>query len=379
LQIILVPALLLTLTTLLIAVLVWAGFWIFQRRPESFWLRALSIHALLFVLHSFVTIPLLWGFAVPRFMVHTRGDEAGYRGPRIAADGSWQLQSRETLLAEAAQAKQSDATPEAGAAESKFAVHFTASDGVPLRGFLVPSRKPAPRFVAVLVHGLFRGGCELETVGSMLRDAGGEVLLLELRNHGGSGRARATFGRDESQDVLAAVKFLRERPEARERPLVLFGVSLGTAAVMIAAPKIERIAGLILDAPIDDLYATGDRMLGGLAKRRQLGPAIPKPMRALILWSAEHFGGVDFEGAATTASLCRISPKIPILLIGAGQDDRVPMETAQALFEKLPTDPGRKQIWLVESATHGKVWEAAPEEYRKRVAGLVDLAVGPEQ
>src|SRR5262249_34960694 len=158
--------------------------------------------------------------------------------------------------------------------------------------------------------------------------------------------------------------------------LVLFGVSLGTAAVMIAAPKIERIAGLILDAPIDDLYATGDRMLGGLARRRALGPAIPKPMRAMILFSAEHFGGVDFEGAATTASLCRISPKIPILLIGAGQDDRVPMETAQALFEKLPTEPDKKQIWLVEAATHGKVWEAEPAEYRKHVERLVDLAVG---
>jgi alpha-beta hydrolase superfamily lysophospholipase len=381
-EIILVPALVLTLTTLLIAALVWAGFWIFQRRPESFWLRALSIHGFLFVVHSMVTIPLLWGFVMPRFMVHTRGDEARYRGPRIAADGSWQIQSRETLLEEAAKANRGETTPEAranGDADSKFVVHFVAGDGVPLRGFLVPSRKPTPRFVAVLVHGLFRGGCELETVGSMLRDAGGEVLLLELRNHGGSGRARATFGRDESQDVVAAVKFLRERPEERERPLVLFGVSLGTAAVMIASPKIERLAGLILDAPIDDLYATGDRMLGGLAKRRALGPDIPKPMRALILYSAQHLGGVDFAGAATTASLCRISPKIPILLIGAGVDDRVPMETTQALFDKLPTEPDRKQIWLVEAATHGKVWEAEPEEYRKRVASLLDLAVGPEQ
>lgn len=389
-EIIVFPALVLTATTLLIAALVWVALLLLHRRPESFWLRCLGIHVVLLVVHTSVTVPLLWGFVMPRFMVHTRGDEAGYRGPRFAADGSWQIQSRETLMAEAKARRDAAAAARAAGveisstavaddAESKYAVHFTAGDGVPLRGFLVPSRRPAPRFVAVLVHGLFRGGCELETVGSMLRDLGGEVLLLELRNHGGSGRAHATFGRDESQDVIAAVQFLRQRPEARDKPLVLFGVSLGTAAVMIAAPQIERIAGVILDAPIDDLYATGDRMLGGIAKRRQLGPAIPKPLRALILYSAEHLGGVDFAGAATTASLCRLSPKIPILLIGAGQDDRVPMEATQALFDKLPTERDKKQIWLVESATHGKVWEAEPAEYRKKVAGLVDLAVGPEQ
>lgn len=380
-KIIVEGALLLTAATLLIAALAWAGIWTFHRRPESFWPRCLWIHLGLLIVHTTVTAPLLLGCFAPRFIVQTRPDERGYRGPRFAADGSWQIQSRETLIADA-KARRSGSTPATAVEddpESPYAVHFTAGDDVKLRGFLVPSRRPTPRFVAVLVHGLFRGACELETVGSMLRELGGEVLLLELRNHGGSGRSHATFGRDESQDVVAAVQFLRRRPDARERPLILFGVSLGTAAVMIASPRIERIAGVVLDAPIVDLEATGDRMLAGIAKHSQFDLPIPRPLRAVILFGADHFGGVDFARSDTAASLCRISPKIPILLIAAGQDDRVPLEEAQALFAKLPTEPDRKQLWTVDSATHGKVWEVEPEEYRKRVAGLIDLAVGPEQ
>ena len=382
-EIVLVPALALTLATLFLAGLVWLFVLMLKGRPKSFWPRTLWIHLFLLVVHTTLTIPLAWGFVMPRFMVQTRRDEAGYRGPRIGADGTWQIQSRESLKVEAqdeALAKQNGTTPKAqelNDAAAKLAVHFTASDEVPLRGFLVPSRRTAPRFVAVLTHGLFRGACELETVGSMLRDAGGEVLLLEMRNHGGSGRAQ--FGKGEAKDVVAAVSFLRARPEARDRPLILFGVSLGTFATMVAAPRIDQIAGVILDAPIDDLRAVGDRMLGGLATRRGFGPDIPAPMRALILFSAEHLGGLDFKGNDSGAALCQLSPKIPILLIGAGKDDRVPPEAVQALYARLRTEPAKKQIWLVDAASHGKVWEAEPAEYRKRLASFLDLSVGPEQ
>jgi pimeloyl-ACP methyl ester carboxylesterase len=148
---------------------------------------------------------------------------------------------------------------------------------------------------------------------------------------------------------------------------------------MIAAPKLGRIAGVILDAPIDDLYTTGDRMIAGIAKRRSLGPEIPQLLRAVMLFGAEHFGGVDFAGTDTVGSLCRLSPKIPILLIAAGEDDRVPNAGTQRLLEKLATEPDKKQLWLVAAATHGKVWEVEPQEYRKQIGKLLDQAVGPEQ
>jgi pimeloyl-ACP methyl ester carboxylesterase len=304
----------------------------------------------------------------------TRGDEADYRGPRIASDGAWLLQTRDSLAEEAKSGVVVDAALQ-GAAERR-AVALVARDGVKLRGFLVEPRASdgAPRFQAVLVHGLYRGALEIETPAAMLRDLGGEVLLLEMRNHGGSARAKTTFGRDESLDVLSAVDYLRQRPGARDRPLVIFAVSLGTAAAALATPRIPDLAGLALDAPMDDLESLARREL-------KSGPmlwSVRDPWASVILWSARFIGGVPVHAIRPGDALAKLPADVAVLLIGAGKDERMPPATVRALFEQLPTAPDRKELWIEPEATHGKVWVKAPDEYRRRLTAFVARAVGPE-
>src|SRR4030095_1204257 len=74
---------------------------VFRRRPAAgFWRRTSVRHGWLFVIHLFLTVPLLLGFLLSR-APRTRRDEAAYRGPRLSADGTWRLQSRESLGGEA--------------------------------------------------------------------------------------------------------------------------------------------------------------------------------------------------------------------------------------------------------------------------------------
>jgi len=360
------PAAILTLATFVLALL-WRLLKAVLRRPApGFWRRTLRWHLGLFAFHLFVTVPVGLGWALPH-MAGTRGDERGYRGPELSPDGTWAIQSRESLAARTG--------PEPAL---EHAVSFQARDGVPLRGFLVSSKIPVeqggPRFVAVLVHGLFRGALELEPPASMLRDLGGEVLLLELRNHGGSGRATLTLGRDESLDVLAAVRFLRERPEAQGRPLIVFAVSLGTSAASLAAPQIPDLAGLILDAPMDDAADTARRVLGN----GRFWTSIREPWATVLLLSARFLGGVPLNEVVPRRSLEGLSPKTAVLLVAAGRDHRMPPDTVRAIYESLPVPEGRKQLWVEPEATHGKVWVAAPEEYRRHLAWLCEQAVaGP--
>ena len=145
------------------------------RRPP--WKRTWQVTLLSLPLHLFVSVPCTLGFIGAR-MVHTRMDERAYAGPRFGADGEWLVQTRATLR-EPEQASRRTMPP----AEQ---LQLTAVDGTSLRAFYVPAR-PANRapIDAVLVHGLFRGGLELETVGRWLRDLGCDVLMLELRSHGG--------------------------------------------------------------------------------------------------------------------------------------------------------------------------------------------------
>ena len=368
----LIPAAVLTAATLLLATL-WRLALLALRRPAAgFWGRTLRWHLGLLVVHLFVTVPVALGIALPH-LAGTRPDESGYGGPRLAADGTWQLQSRESLQAETGEPGEGDAG--AACEESPFAVSFVAEDGVRLRGFLVPPAEAAhaPRFVAVLVHGLFRGALELETPASMLRDLGGEVLLVELRSHGGSQRARLTLGRDEALDVEAAVAFLRGRPGAEARPLVVFAVSLGTAAAALAAPRIDGLDGLVLDAPMDDAASTARRVLGAG------GPwsSIREPWATTLLLSARFLGGVPLGGVQPEDALRRLPADVAVLLVGAGRDRRMPPENVRALYEALPTPPGRKRLWVEPGASHGKVWVSAPGEYRRHLAWLVERAAGP--
>jgi hypothetical protein len=370
--ILLIPAAVLTLASFLLALLFRLGLALFRRPAPRFWRRTFAWHGWLFALHLFVTVPLLLGFVLSH--AGTRRDEAAYRGPRIAPDGTWLVQTRGTLAAERSGKVAVD--PALVESAERCAVSLTARDGVKLRAFLVPLPPGAvgesPRFVAVLVHGLYRDALETETPGRMLRDLGGEVLLLELRNHGGSGKAQATFGRDESLDVLAAAEFLRARPEASGRPLMVFAVSLGTAAAALAAPRLPGLAGLVLDAPMDDLRATARREL----ERGDFKFSIRNPWAATILWSAQHLAGVPIDAVKPHEALERLPPNVAVLLIGAGRDERMPPDAVCALFDELPTEPGRKELWIEPEATHGKVWVAAPDAYREHLARFCARLVG---
>jgi hypothetical protein len=364
----LIGAAVFTLATLILVSLWRLGLFVLRRPVPGFWGRTFKWHAGLFVLHLFVTVPLVLAVLITRG-VGTRGDERRYAGPRLSEDGSWLLQSRESLDAE--RNGTAAVSPSIEAAAQARAVALVTRDGVKLRAFLVPpTARPGgkgPRFVAVLVHGLFRGALEIETPGAMLRDLGGEVLLLEQRNHGGSGRAQPTFGRDESLDVLAAVDFLQARPEAQGRPLVLYAVSLGTAAAAIAAPQVPTLAGLVLDAPMDELAATARRQLraGGFWE------SIREPWASAVLLFM-RLRGVPVGEVRPREALARLPPRVKVLLIGAGRDDRMPPDTVRALFAGLPTGPDRKELWIEPEATHGKVWVKAPEEYRRRLARFLD-------
>src|SRR5262245_51758022 len=97
--ILLVPAAAFTLATLLLATLWRLGLALLKRKAPGFWGRTLRWHCGLFAFHLFVTVPVLLGILLSRG-VGTRRDERAYAGPRIAADGTWIEQTRDSLAAE---------------------------------------------------------------------------------------------------------------------------------------------------------------------------------------------------------------------------------------------------------------------------------------
>lgn len=350
----------LTLATLVLALLGDGVLRLLRCRPRRYWRGALLVCLALVPVHALLLVPLGMAWFVVRG-THTRGDEAGYRGPRIAADGHWELQSRASLASEG----------KGNGVESPFAVRFTSADGVGLRGFLVPPRG-APRLpTVVLAHGLFRGALEIEGVAAMFRELGSEVLLVELRSHGASEKRPLGFGRAESRDVLAAVAFLRARAGHADDPVILYGVSLGAAATLLAAPQVEHLAALCVDAPMDDAIATGHRMLDLAPKEGHRRFSIPQPFRSLLLWSAEVWSEGSLA-AVRPIDAARALPKdLPVLVVGGGEDQRMPPDVVRSVFLALPMTEPVKTLWIREGSDHGAVFVDDPAGYRKRLEELV--------
>lgn len=363
----------LLLVTLVLAVLLRVILALLGRKPARFWRRTLQVHVALLVVHLFGTVPATLGWFGSRLAVRTRHDENTYAGPRIDGEGKWVVQSRRTLAAE--EAGEAEVAPELRACEERATVQLRAEDGVRVRGFFVPSKRDEPRCSVVVVHGLFRGGLEIDPVAAMFRDLGAEVLMLELRNHGASERAPATFGLYESLDVLAAVRWLRDRPEGRERKIVLFGVSLGTAAVSLAAARTPDLDGLVLDAPMSDLLETAHAMLG-MSREGRRSLAMPRIFRTLIFTSLELWSGFAFRDVRPRDALLSLRPDVPVLFIAAGLDQRMPVQSVQSFFDMLPTRHHLKNLWICPDSDHGKVWSDDPEGYRRQLAEFLVFVEG---
>jgi len=357
----LVVALVFTLATVPILLLLSIVAWLLKRPQRRLWRRGLWLHVALFLVHLFVTFPVALGYIGSR-VVGTRRDERTYAGPRLGPDGGLLRQTRASLRREE---KDGPGVPAAVVDAAAARAHsFASSDGVTLRMFRLEARQEPPRATAVLVHGLFRCALEVEPAAEMLRSMGCECWLLDLRNHGGSSRVPFTGGLRESDDVVAAVEYVRSQPGRRESPILLYGVSLGSIATALALPRIDGVAGVALDSPIEDLHAAAHRML--TFQRPGDGRSwfyLYEPWRSLVIAALGTWSGFRLENVAAGEVLATLPHDLPMLLIGGGADDRAPPESVRRIFDRLPMPQSLTELWIDPEGGHGNLVQLEPAKY----------------
>jgi alpha-beta hydrolase superfamily lysophospholipase len=358
-----------TLATLVPAAFVGLVLLLLRRSQRRYWRAVLWLHAGLFLLHLFVVFPAALGLLGSRGL-GTRPHERDYAGPRIDGGGTLLLQSWDSLARESASGRP-EVTADVAAAAAAREHRIPSTDGVTLRAFRLEART-APRAAVVLVHGLFRSAMELEAAAALFRDLGCECWLLELRNHGGSSRAPFTGGLRESDDVVAAVRYLRGQPGRARTPVVLYGVSIGTVAVTLALPRLDGLAAVVLDCPIDDLQAAAHRMLAfQRAGDRRSFFRMDEPWRSLTIVWLGLWSGFAVADVSPGDVLSTLPHDLPVLVVGAGRDDRAPPETVQRLFARLPMADHLKQLWIEPDAGHGDACQRSPGPYAERLRELL--------
>ncbi|HEX3559666.1 MAG TPA: alpha/beta fold hydrolase [Pyrinomonadaceae bacterium] len=146
---------------------------------------------------------------------------------------------------------------------------WTNRDGTGARGWLVRGAEGAPAVVLLHRYGADRSwllnlGVKLNETTNMT------VLLPDLRGHGENPPVQSvSFGSLESEDVLAALDFIRGLKTQQGHALAgesagVYGVELGAYAALLAARDDKSIRALVLDSVPD----TADTVLGAAVNAR---------------------------------------------------------------------------------------------------------------
>lgn len=143
-------------------------------------------------------------------------------------------------------------------------------DGLRIKGWEMTPENPIG--TVVMAHGYVMNRCQLALEAIDLKRAGWRVILFDFPSHGVSDRARVTFGWREADYLTAIV----EAERAPFGPTIVFGSSMGAAAIAYALAAGLRVDGAILDSCYDrfgNVTVTWWRWLLGKALAPLLAPA----------------------------------------------------------------------------------------------------------
>lgn len=244
-------------------------------------------------------------------------------------------------------------------------VEFRSIDRILLKGWYVPA-SGRPRGTIVYSHGLNRNRVEMLPEAEFGRALGYNGILFDFRHAGQSGGEITTLGYQERLDILGAVRYALDE-EKVERPVVLWGVSMGAAAALMAAADSGNVAAVISDSSFLSYRDTIEHHW------RLFFHLPPFPIAdEVIYWSAWRggFRAADFD---LEKAVERIGPR-PILFVAAEGDRRMPPEIARRLYGDSASP--LKDLIILPGSRHGEGFNQHPKPYKEAVTRFLERLQG---
>ena len=245
-------------------------------------------------------------------------------------------------------------------------VEFPSSDGIVLKGWYVPAASAA-RGTIVYCHGLNRTRIEMLPMAAFGHQLGYNGLLFDLRHQGASGGELTTLGYQERWDVIAAVRYALYQQQATG-PVILWGISMGAAAALMAAAESPDVAAVISDSSFSSLRATVEhhwKLFFGL-------PSFPfaNEIAYWIAWRG-GFRPSDFD---LVKAVVRIGDR-PVLFVALQEDRRMPPSIAQTLYSNAASP--QKALIVLPGHRHGEGFNQATERYEMAVRQFLSSLATP--
>jgi uncharacterized protein len=120
------------------------------------------------------------------------------------------------------------------------------ANGDMIYGWWIPGLKGAPGIILAPGYGMNRSDALSLAVG--LHNYGFNLFIFDQRGSVDSPREVSTLGLYETEDMLSAVRLLRDRPEINRDRIGIWGVDIGALAALKAAAQIKEIRAIAADS-----------------------------------------------------------------------------------------------------------------------------------
>lgn len=238
---------------------------------------------------------------------------------------------------------------------------FRASDGVQLRGWLIPH--PDPVGCVVFCHGHTANRAQVLHYLQMLRDCRLSVVAFDFRGHGESSGHTCTFGIREVRDVQAAIRVAqREYPD---QPIMLMGVSMGGSVALLTAAETEGVAAVWTECAFADFHHAAANRFHWMA------PTVREPFFDALSWITWLDCGVGIDSIRPIDRLNQIN--VPIHFSHGTNDLLVPFQDGLDMYSCYQ---GPKDCLWVEGANHYTTRVVSKEAYRAKLRQFVQQYLG---
>jgi alpha-beta hydrolase superfamily lysophospholipase len=228
-------------------------------------------------------------------------------------------------------------------------ISLVTEDKIRLDCWHIPAEKS--RGMIVMFHGYASCKAYLLAETELFNKAGWEVLLVDFRGSGDSDGSTTTLGTSEAEEIATALNWAKQK--AGQKPVILFGTSMGAVAIMNAIHrKTANPDAVILECPFD-------RMLNTVKNRFDVMgvPSFPSA-HLLVFWGGVQHG---FNGFKHNAVDYAESITCPVLLLHGSDDPRVTKSEIKNIKQNIKTNC---TFHIFEETSHESYCQAMPEEYR---------------
>jgi uncharacterized protein len=237
-------------------------------------------------------------------------------------------------------------------------ITFTASDGLRLSGWYVPSTN---RAAVILVHGGGGDRTGATRHAELLVRHGYGVLLYDARGRGESEGSPVGFGWGWRDDVAGALVFLRRQPDVDADRIGALGLSRGADVLIGVAAERRELAAVVADGATMSSFADYRNAKG-------LDEAAPFYWTTFV--AVRVLSGTS-HGEPLEKLVADVSPT-PLLLVATGGS--LPEELdVNRIYAEAAREP--VELWELPDVNHTAAIREQPREYERRVVSFFDRAL----